>query len=223
VRAVLFDLDGTLVDTTELILASHAHVIERRFSGRPLPTRRELIQNLGRSLPETLLEYAVAATENAQQAAESAEQMLQTYRDYQTANHDRMIRPFEGMRETLERLRDRGYTLGVVTSKMQATARLALDHYDLSELLPLGVFHDDTERHKPDPAPLLHALRKGGLSANETVYVGDSIHDVAAGRAADVYTIAALWGPFDRADLELAGPDALASEPQDLPKLLAGP
>ncbi|MDQ3856464.1 MAG: HAD-IA family hydrolase [Chloroflexota bacterium] len=218
VDAVLFDLDGTLVDTTELILTSHQHVIERHLSGRWQPTRRELIQNLGRSLPETLLEYAVA--DDSANVAEAAEQMLQTYRDYQQANHDRMIRPVESMRDTLLVLRARGYTLGVVTSKLEATARLALDRYELGGLLPLGVFHDDTTRHKPDPEPLLLALSKGGLSADRTVYVGDSVHDIAAGRAAGVRTVAALWGPFDRSDLELAGPDAMAVTPLDLLRLL---
>lgn len=220
VAAVLFDLDGTLVDTTELILSSHEHTLTRHFRGERRPTRREILFSLGRSLPETLREYAAA--DAAVDAAEAVEQMLLTYRDYQRANHDRMIRPFAGMRETLEVLRARGYTLGVVTSKLEVHARLALDLYDLGGLLPLGVFHDDTERHKPDPAPLLLALEKGGLEADRTAYVGDSIHDMAAGRAAGVRTIAALWGPFPRADLELERPDALVPAPADLLPLLPG-
>ncbi len=109
--------------------------------------------------------------------------------------------------------------LGVVTSKMQATARLALEMYELQDLLPLGVYHDDTDRHKPDPAPLIEAMRRGGLAPRETAYVGDSIHDMAAGRAAGVRNVAALWGPFDRADLQLELPDALVAAPEDLPHL----
>ncbi len=214
VRAVLFDLDGTLVDTTELIVSSHEHVLQAHLTGRTSVPRAEIIRNLGRSLPETLLEYAVA--DRQADAAERAEQMLQTYRDYQSANHDKMIRPFPGVREMLQGLRERGYALGVVTSKMQATARLALEMYDLQDLLPLGVYHDDTDRHKPDPAPLVEAMLRGGLAPRETAYVGDSIHDMAAGRAAGVRTLAALWGPFDRADLELERPDALVAAPEDL-------
>jgi pyrophosphatase PpaX len=220
VQAVLFDLDGTLVDTTELILSSYEETLGKHLRGEWRPTRREILRNVGRSLVESLRDYAVAG--EAADVAESAEQMLQTYRDYQRANHDRMIRPFEGMPETLEALRDRGYTLGVVTSKLEENARLALDLYDLGGYLPLGVFHDDTERHKPDPEPLLLALEKGGLEAARTVYVGDSIHDVAAGRAAGLRTIAALWGPFPREDLELERPDALAPSPAALLELLPG-
>ncbi len=209
VDAVLFDLDGTLVDTTELIISSHEHTLAQHYRGPQRPTRREILRNLGRSLPATLREYAAA--DQAAHAGEAAEQMLQTYRDYQRANHDRMIRPFEGIRETLDELARRGYLLGVVTSKMEANARLALDMYDLGGNLPFGVFHDDTERHKPDPAPLLLAAQKYRLDVSRTAYIGDSIHDMAAGRAAGMRTVAALWGPFPRADLEVERPDIFAT------------
>lgn len=218
---MLFDLDGTLVDTTELILRAHEHTLKAHLKGAWFPSRAELILQQGRSLPQTLLEFATA--DQAANAAEAAEQMLQTYRDYQLANHDDLIRPFEGVREALEALRERGFKLGVVTSKMEAASRLALDRYDLGEFFPFGVFFDDTTRHKPDPAPLLEAFRKGDLDPGRTVYVGDSIHDVAAGKAAGVRTIAALWGPFERRDLELAAPDAMAASPADLLALLPRP
>ena len=78
------------------------------------------------------------------------------------------------MRETLEQLRARGLTLGVVTSKVEWAARECYEYYGLGEFLSIGVFHDDTERHKPDPQPLLYAAAKGGLDAARTVYVGDS-------------------------------------------------
>lgn len=215
---MLFDLDGTLVDTIELILSSHEHTLREHLRSPRIPSRSEIILNLGRSLPDTLLDYAEA--DRAANAAEMAEQMLQTYRDYQKANHDHLIRPFEGMREVLIELRNRGYGLGVVTSKMQVTARLALDTYDLGDLLPLGVFWEDTKKHKPDPAPLLEAVRKGGLVPARTVYIGDSIHDIAAGKAAGMKTIAALWGPFDPRDLQLVGPDTMAKSPRDLLEIL---
>lgn len=220
-QAVLFDLDGTLVDTTELILQTHEHMLDRHIRTAWRPTRRDLILVQGRSLPQTLLEFAQA--DQAANAAEAAEQMLQTFRDYQDANHDRLIRPFQGMRETLETLSKRGYMLGVVTSKREETARLALDRYDLSRFLPLGVFFDDTTRHKPDPEPLLLAMRKGNLQPARTAYVGDSIHDVAAGKAAGILTVAALWGPFDPRDLQLAEPDEMADSPAALLDLFPDP
>lgn len=217
VDAVLFDLDGTLVDTTELILASHEHTLRRHLTSGA-PRRDTLIRDFGRSLPATLREYALA--DGAADAATAAERMLETYRAYQRLHHDRLIRPFGGVREVLHELSHRGYLLGVVTSKMEATARLALDAYGLGPFLAVSVFHDDTSRHKPDPDPLLEAARKGGLEVGRTVYVGDSVHDVAAGKAAGMRTIAALWGPFDHAHLNAAGPDDVAASPSDLLTIL---
>ena len=214
VDAVLFDLDGTLVDTTELIISSHEHTLIQHYRGALRPNRRDILLNLGRSLPATLREYAAA--DEAADAGDAAEEMLRTYCDYQSANHDRMIRAFAGVRETLEELTTRGYRLGVVTSKREVGACLALAMYDLGGLLPFGVFHDDTDRHKPDPAPLLLAAQKYSLDASRTAYVGDSIHDMAAGRAAGMRTVAALWGPFPREDLAIERPDVFAPAPASL-------
>jgi phosphoglycolate phosphatase-like HAD superfamily hydrolase len=83
------------------------------------------------------------------------------------------------------------------------------------------VFHDDTTLHKPHPEPLLAAAARAGVSPETSVYVGDSVHDVAAGRAAGMFTVAAAWGPFPRADLEAASPDALAETPADVLAIVA--
>ncbi len=221
VRAVLFDLDGTLVDTVELILCCHEHTLRAHFGEEGVLPRREILRNLGRSLPETLLDYAVGR--GVGDVASCAAAMLETYREFGRKHHERLIRPVEGMREVLEELRERGLLLGLVTSKARETARMALDQYDLGEYFPLAVYHDDTARHKPDPEPLLLALERGGLDAGSAVYVGDSVHDIIAGRAAGVRTVAALWGPFDRAELVAAGADALAGTPHDLLELLPAP
>lgn len=213
VDAVLFDLDGTLVDTIPLILACYQHTLAAHLPGYD-PGRKVIIGNLGRSLDDILFDYAAAAGV-ADPAAESRA-MLATYRAFQRQNLSRLIRPYEGMRETLEQLRARGLTLGVVTSKVEWAARECYEYYGLGEFLPIGVFHDDTERHKPDPQPLLYAAAKGGLDVARTVYVGDAVHDMAAGKAAGMRTIAALWGPSEREELVRAGADELAERPADL-------
>jgi pyrophosphatase PpaX len=217
VAAVLFDLDGTLVDTIPLIVACYQHTLAAHLPGYD-PGRRVLIGNLGRSLDQILLEYARAA--GAAEPDRAARAMIETYRAYQRVQLPRLIRPYEGMRETLEALRSRGLTLGVVTSKVEWAARQTFDPYGLGEFLSVQVFHDDTERHKPDPEPLLFAAAKGGLDAARTVYVGDSVHDMAAGKAAGMGTVGALWGPSDREDLIAAGADELAERPGDLLRLV---
>jgi pyrophosphatase PpaX len=213
IDAVLFDLDGTLVDTIPLILACYQHTLATHLPGYD-PGRKAVIANLGRSLDDILFDYAAEA--GVADPGATSRAMLATYRGFQRENLNRLIRPYEGMRETLEGLRARGLTLGVVTSKVEWAARECYEYYGLGEFLPIGVFHDDTERHKPDPQPLLYAAAKGGLDPARTAYVGDSIHDMAAGKAAGMQTIAALWGPSEREDLARAGADELADRPGDL-------
>ena len=219
VTAVLFDLDGTLVDTVELILAAHNHTFARHLRG-PWPARQAIIRNFGRPLREALVEYAAA--DGQQDPAGLAPQMVATYRAFQHEHHDRLVRGYGGVRETLTALRDRGYTLGIVTSKAQGIARVVIDHFGLAALVDLAVFLEDTARHKPEPDPLLEAARRGGFEPAHALYVGDSIHDIAAGRAAGMRTAGALWGPFERSDLEAAGPDRLLNSPTDLLALLPG-
>jgi pyrophosphatase PpaX len=218
VDAVLFDLDGTLVDTIPLIFACYEHTLAAHVPGYH-PGRRALIANLGRSLDDILFDYAAAG--GAADPSAMSKAMLQTYRSFQRANLGRLIRPYEGMREALAGLRARGLVLGVVTSKVEWAARECYEYYGLGEFLSVHVFHDDTERHKPDPQPLLFAASKGGLDVARTVYVGDATHDMAAGKAAGMRTIGVLWGPSEREKLLRAGADELAVTPADLLTIVA--
>jgi pyrophosphatase PpaX len=217
VNAVLFDLDGTLVNTIPLIFACYEHTLGVHVPGFR-PPRRVIVGNLGRSLDDILYDYAVAA--GVSDAGQVAREMLHTYRSFQRDNLDRLIEPYAGVREALQGLRERGLTLGLVTSKVEWAARLSYERYGLDEFLSVLVFHDDTARHKPDPEPLLLAASKAGLDPARAAYVGDAVHDMAAGRAAGMRTIAALWGPSEREDLQQAGADALAETPLDLLALL---
>jgi pyrophosphatase PpaX len=213
IDAVLFDLDGTLVDTIPLIFACYQHTLATHVPGYD-PGRRVIIGNLGRSLDDILFDYAAAA--EVDDPAGTSRAMLATYRAFQREKLHSLIRPYDGIRETLEGLRARGLTLGVVTSKVEWAARECYEYYGLGEFLSVCVFHDDTERHKPDPQPLVHAAAKAGLDVARTAYVGDAVHDMAAGRAAGMRTIGALWGPSERAELVRAGADELADRPADL-------
>ncbi len=216
--AVLFDLDGTLVDTIPLILACYEHTLHVHLPGYD-PGRRVIIANLGRSLDDILFDYARDA--GVADPATIGREMLKTYRAFQRVHLPLLIRPYDGIREMLAGLKGRGLTLGVVTSKVEWAARETYGRYRLDEFLSVEVFHDDTERHKPDPEPLLHAAEKGGLAAARTVYVGDSVHDMAAGKAAGMRTIGALWGPSGKEELLAAGADLLAERPGDLLELIA--
>src|SRR5512136_2032263 len=160
VAAILFDLDGTIVDTVDLILAAHAHTFRQHLAGAG-PPHRTVVGNMGRPLASAFGEYVVA---DGQPHSDSiVEAMLETYRSFQREHYERLMRPVDGMEEALTALARRGYVLGVVTSKVEWMARLTLAHYDLERFFPIGVFHDDTARHKPEPDPLLEAARRGGF------------------------------------------------------------
>jgi pyrophosphatase PpaX len=219
VNAVLFDLDGTLVNTIPLILACYEHTLGVHAPGLVVP-RSVLVGNLGRSLDDILRDYAVTA--GLPDADAASREMGTTYRSFQRENIDRLIQPYEGVNAALRALRELGLTLGLVTSKVEWAARLTYERYGLGEFLSILVFHDDTERHKPDPEPLLLAAAKGGLTPGRTAYVGDSVHDMAAGRAADMISVGALWGPSEPDALRRAGADALAETPLALVSLFQG-
>lgn len=216
-RAIFFDLDGTLVNTIPLIFACYEHTIGEHLPGFR-PPRQVIVGNLGRSLNAILRDYALAAGMTNPDGV--GEAMVETYRAFQRMNLDRLIQPYDGVREALGELRDRGYLLGLVTSKVEWAARLSYDRYGLGEDPSVSVFHDETTRHKPDPEPLLLAASKAGIRPGQAAYVGDSVHDMAAGKAAGMRTIGALWGPFEADELTEAGADILAKTPGSLPALL---
>jgi pyrophosphatase PpaX len=218
--AILFDLDGTLIDTTELILycfnhawetiCGHTHPPEVFVATMGVPLRDAMHRLLG--VTEGLRCEQIGEL----RTAGFVESLVREYRSCNAANHDRLARPFPGMDLVVAKLLDRGYQLGVVTSKSREFAQRGMRLCGLWEFVDVFVSMDDTSRHKPHPEPLLLALEQLQVAPQQAVYVGDSRHDMQAGRAAGMRTAAALWGPVPRSELELENPDALAESPEAL-------
>lgn len=222
-RAILFDLDGTLIDTTDLILRCFEHSWQNVCGlGH---SREALIGTFGIPLREAMRRLMVqmsdvkAASENEGEV-NLIERLLDEYRLFNIANHDVMACPFDGAEEVITQLRARGYFIGVVTSKGRELAmrglRLCSPHMIIGKLIDAAVFLEDTDKHKPHPEPLLAALEKLNVPPACAAYVGDSSHDMIAGRRAGVQTVAALWGPFPRAELERERPDYFAESISEL-------
>ncbi|HVF89491.1 MAG TPA: HAD-IA family hydrolase [Blastocatellia bacterium] len=212
-RAVLFDLDGTLIDTTNLILRCFDHSWQS-VCGRG-HAREALIETFGTPLRAAMVSLASSSEDLSPRLDEMSEadlidRLLNEYRSFNVANHDALARPFEGVEEVVRRLRERGYLIGVVTSKGRELASRGLSLCSLDGLIDAAVFLEDTEKHKPEPEPILAALEKLNAARSGAAYVGDSHNDIIAGRAAGVRTVAALWGPAPRAALEAARPDYMA-------------
>ncbi len=223
INLLLFDFDGTLVNTTALILRLFRATWERVF-GFVLDDAC-YIRTFGMLLPaamKVLIEQSIAEGRIARPddppnfLNTKAEEALLAYRAFNLQWHDEMIRPFDGVDETLRELRARGFKLGVVSSKMRAGLERGLNIYQLAELFDVIIAGDDCENHKPHPEPLLRAIETLNASRSEAIYIGDSTHDIIAGRAARIMTAAATWGPFPLAELEDLRPDLLLNHPKDL-------
>lgn len=205
---VLFDLDGTLADTVELILRSYRHTMQTHL-GAALPDERWLA-TMGTPLRAQLLDFA---RDEAEAAA-----MLETYTVFQRGVHDEMVRPFPGATSVLAQLRARGVRLGVVTSKRNEVARRTMEVCGIWDAFEVVVGADDVRVGKPDPEPVHRALDALGLAgrATEVVVVGDSPFDLRAGRAAGTRTAAVSWGAFARPLLEAEAPDYFLESLEEL-------
>jgi pyrophosphatase PpaX len=204
--ALLFDLDGTLIDSIDLLL----DCMEYAFAGRPVaPTRAEWTLGIGTPLRQQLREWHVPEHE--------LEAVVARYREHQDAHLERMTTAFPGTRDVLRWARDAGIATGVVTSKGHGMTTRSLQHVGLLDAFDVIVTADDTPRHKPDPLPVRHALEQLALAPDRALFVGDSTHDMHAGRGAGTFTGAALWGPFSREALAEASPTHWIDDMRDVP------
>ncbi|HEV7132510.1 MAG TPA: HAD-IA family hydrolase [Gaiellaceae bacterium] len=202
---VLFDLDGTVVDSGAIILASMRHAT------------REV---LGEEFEDAELMRAVGGPGLEAQLAvfgpDDVDELVRVYRAHNEPLHDD-LEACAGMEDVLERLHAEGRRLGVVTAKRRSTVELAFASVPLAHLFETIVGGDETEKHKPDPEPLLLAAERMGADPAQTAYVGDSPFDVLAAKAAGMYAVAVTWGRIhDRSRLEEAKPDAIVDTAAEL-------
>jgi pyrophosphatase PpaX len=204
-ETVLFDLDGTLIDSGAAILASFHHATETV---------------LGRRFADDVIMATVGGHGLRRQMADlDADRVDDLVHAYRSHNLDlyRRVRLFPGIEPVLEHLRADGRRLGVVTVKSRGTVDLTF------ELLPLGGFFetvvtgDDVERHKPEPEGLTLALERLDADAATAAYVGDSPFDIQAAKAAGIDSVAVAWGGIHGRDrLEPEDPNAIVDRPGEL-------
>jgi pyrophosphatase PpaX len=211
IEYLLFDLDGTLIDTTDLIL--HAFHETFRIARIPAPDDEVLLSQIGRPLHLQMQDF------DCMRAAELYALYQKIYDEY----HDEMARSFPGVKEVVEELKFRGYKLGIVTSKRIFTARKELQYFKMENQFEIIIAAEDTHRHKPDPAPLLDAMVKLGASPEQTTYIGDTPYDLGCAHGAGVLAGAVMWGPFAREILEKEKPDYWLESPSSLLKFFPGP
>jgi pyrophosphatase PpaX len=209
-RAVLFDLDGTLLDSFALITAAFREAC-RRVLGRE-PTEREVMDRWGQPLQARFQALA----------PDRVAELTRIYSACYDASFRTLARAFPGVEELLRRLRARGLGLGVVTSKRRRSTLRDLEAFGLLGYFATVVASEDVTRVKPAPEPVLRALTALRADPAGSWLVGDGHLDVLAGRAAGVRTIAALWGTREREALLAAAPDYVAASPEEVAALVDG-
>ncbi len=190
-RTILFDLDGTLVDSIDLIIDSYTHTF--RTHGLRVPDREEIIAGIGTPLRTV---FGAISSDPVEVAAWTA-----TYREYNLANHDARVMPIAPAVQLALRAASSGRVLGLVTSKNNAGARRGLAHVGLADAIPVVIGADDVINPKPDPEPVLRALEMVSSTASDACFIGDSPYDIISGKAAGVTAIGVTWGPFPRQKL----------------------
>jgi len=202
---VLFDLDGTVIDSGAIILASMRHAAKEVLGAEP--PDEELMAAVGGPGLEAQM-YALAP--------ERVEELVTVYRAHNEPLHEGLV-CCAGIEDVLVRLKDEGRRLGIVTAKRRKTVELAFDQIPLAHLFETVVGGDETEHHKPDPEPLLLALERLDARPEEAAYVGDAPFDVKAAKAAGLFAVAVTWGGIHpRERLEAEEPDAVVDTADEL-------
>ncbi|CAM3887596.1 pyrophosphatase PpaX [Alkalicoccus chagannorensis] len=204
IDTVLFDLDGTLIDTMDLIVTSFQHTLDAYFPGTY--TRQDIAGFIGPPLSETFERLN----------PDHVEEMIEVYRRFNHEHHDDLVRAYHGVDHTLEKLHEEGYAMAVVTTKRHDTARKGLQLMNMEKYFPVVVALDDVTRWKPDPEPVDQALHKLGRQAEKAIMIGDSEHDILAGKNAGAYAAGVAWSIKGREHLERFAPDVMLETMPDL-------
>ena len=194
-KAVLFDLDGTVLDTSDLIISSFKHTFHKHYK-REIALS-EIHAFFGKTL-RAAMEYL---------GPDQVEELIQTYREYSLAHHDQMITVFSGVVETIHALHEAGVVMAIVTSKTKKTALRGLKLFDLDNYFPVIIGADQCQNHKPHPEPIQNALIQLKMRPEECLMVGDSSFDLISARQAGVKTAAVRWTRVSWETILLEKPD----------------
>ena len=211
ITTILFDFDGTIMDTREVVLLSWQHTFMTLEGKERDPD--EIYKTFGEPLKYTMARFFPGT---------KAEAALQIYRSYQKDNFAGKIKVFPGMKELLEEIKKNGYHTALVTSRLKCTALEGIAQHGLTSYFDELVTCDDTEKHKPDPEPILAALRKLGRRPEEALMIGDTMFDIQCAKNARVQSVLVNWSESVSEEEKngAKGPDFMIEKPMDLMDLL---
>lgn len=210
-QGILFDLDGTLIDTSPLIIRSFQHTFRAAYA-QELP-ESAVCRYFGEPLRKAMEELGRPG---------DADRLIAIYRAYNLEHHDRLAASFAGVEQTLAALHALGLPMAVVTSKTEATAWRGLRLFGLDGYIRQVVGVEATANHKPHPEPVQKGLAQLGLDAAACLMVGDSPADIASGRAAGLQTAAVSWTLVPWEQVRAARPHYVLQSMSDLYRLVTG-
>ncbi len=210
-QTLLFDLDGTIIDTNELIIQSFLYTLEQFFPGKY--NQELLIPHMGKPLYDQM---AILGNEKI------AHEMVEVYREHNIKTHNEMVKEFPKVKETLTELYQQGATLGVVTTKMIVTTMMGLELFGLDQMMSTVVTYEDTDLHKPAPDPVLLAMQRLNANPETTLMVGDSQYDIQAAQNAGITAIGVSWSVKGAAFLKQYNPDFLINDIRELIPIVHG-
>ncbi|WP_243388238.1 pyrophosphatase PpaX [Bacillus kexueae] len=208
INTLLFDLDGTLINTNDLIIESFMHTLEHYFPGQY--TREDVLAFIGPPLHDSFEKLD----------KDRLEEMVQTYRKFNHEQHDVLVKEFDTVYETVKTLHEKGYKLGIVTTKIRQTVNMGLKLTKLDQFFDVVVTLDDVENAKPHPEPIEKALELLKASPEETIMVGDNVHDIEAGKNAGTKTAGVAWSVKGEAYIRSHEPDFVLEKMSDLLPIL---
>ncbi|MDQ0233494.1 pyrophosphatase PpaX [Metabacillus malikii] len=204
INTLLFDLDGTLINTNELIIESFLHTLHQYYPSKY--KREDVLPFIGPTLYETFESIN----------PEKMDEMVQVYRTFNHEQHDKLVTEFETVFETIQTLKEKGFKLGIVTTKIRSTVNMGLKLTKLDQFFDVVVTLDDVEKAKPDPEPILKALEQLDSTPEEAIMVGDNHHDIEAGKNAGTQTAGVAWSIKGREYIASHKPDYLLEKMSDL-------
>ncbi|MFJ7935512.1 pyrophosphatase PpaX [Sporosarcina sp. NPDC096371] len=210
ITTLLFDFDGTLMDTNELIIRSYQHVLDKHYPGKY--TQSDILPFLGPTLTDAF------STVDPQRVDE----FIEEYRAWNRERHDELVSEFEGVSETLLLLKEAGVKMAIVSTKRNDMIWRGIDLLQAKGIFDVVIGIDDVTNAKPDPEPIFLALERLGAAADEALMIGDNYHDIEGGKNAGVRTAGVAWSAKGEAFLQTFNPDYMLHHLSDLLPIVKG-
>jgi len=209
-KYVLFDLDGTLINTNRLILDSFKYTYKKCLGLEVC--EEDILKCFGEPLKVTLRRYS----------EEKADELFNTYIEYNESRHNDTVTIFDGIQELLSELVNQGRTLALVTAKRRRVAIMGLELFDIKKYFDVIVALEDTELHKPNPAPVIKALELLGAKPSETLMVGDSVFDIHCAHGASVAAALVKWSAAQDFQDDASSADYVVHDTKELLDIIIG-